>query len=47
MPLFQLRPEFTAAGARMADSFGFENFIILKYFFFSIELKSFMMLKKI
>ena len=44
---FRFRPEFPAAGARVTDSFQFEHFVILKYFFFSIEIKSFVTLRKI
>ena len=47
MPLFWLRWEFPAAGGRMTDSFQFAHFIMLKYFFFFIEIQSFVTLKKI
>ena len=39
--------EFPAAGAHIADSFWLEHFIILKYFFLFMEIKSFVMLKKV
>ena len=46
VPLFRFRPEFPVAGARMTDSFRFEHFIIHS-FFFSIEIKSFGIFKKL
>ena len=33
MPLFWLRPEFLDVGPQMTNSFRFEHYIILKYFF--------------
>ena len=43
IPLLELRLEFPTAGARLTDSFWFKDFIILKYFFFSIEIRRFML----